>query len=260
LDDRQTSSYILQCKLEDLLKIPVEVINTGVSGIAALNHLSTLNKIENYYPNLVIIMMGANDWNKQVRNHFKQSIYFFNMIRSKYQFEISPLYKLFKQIFWHFYRINSIDKLIDHGEYYSIQNNSLKRAIRREYRPQNVSNEFSIYTKAIFNKCLQGKFKTLVVAQITSYKDNASDELKRYYWCTPPNEYYTLDFANMVYLANLYNVFVENEARHYGLPFCKTDNIPPTTEAFYDDMHLNSRGANIFADIIYQSILKNSLL
>ncbi len=262
IDDLQTSSYLLQCKLEELLKFPVEVINTGISGALARNHLSTLSKIEKYHPNLVIIMMGANDWNRQIKDNFRKPNSFVNNIRSKYAFNLSPAYKLVTHIFEY---LNSTPAnlnifQVDHGEYYSRQNNSLARAIRYDYRPQNISDEFSLFTREIFKKCQMGKYKTLVVAQINSYKDNAADELKKYYWCTPPNEKYTLEFSNMVYFSDLYNNFLEKEARRYGLVFYKIDNLQPTTENFYDDMHLNKRGAAIFADDIYQCIIKNDLL
>ena len=262
LDDRQTSSFLLQCKLEEFLKQPVEVINTGVSGLLARNHLATLKKIEKYHPNLVIIMMGANDWNRQIRNHFSKPNSVLTALRARYSFEFSPVSKLANHLYNYFKGPTAGTKVkIENGAWLSEHNNTLsRRAIKYDYEPQEVSEEFKFYTKELFTKCREGKYKTIIVSQISSYKENASNELKKYYWSTPPDEDYTLSFKSMVYLANLYNCYLEKEAKSYGFIFCEVDNIPPTTGYFYDDMHVNKKGSEILADDIFSCIVKNHLI
>jgi hypothetical protein len=70
LDDRATWTYLLQEKLARALGRPIEVINTGVSGVRAVHHVSTLDHIVRYDPDVVLFMLGANDWNRQIRTHF----------------------------------------------------------------------------------------------------------------------------------------------------------------------------------------------
>jgi lysophospholipase L1-like esterase len=50
----------------------VEVVNTGVSGLRAQQHLATLRNIADLNPNLVLFLLGANDWNRHVVTHFSR--------------------------------------------------------------------------------------------------------------------------------------------------------------------------------------------
>ena len=48
-----------------------EVINTGVSGLRANNHIATLKKILKYNPDMAIFLIGINDWNHDIKHNHK---------------------------------------------------------------------------------------------------------------------------------------------------------------------------------------------
>src|SRR6267378_6583230 len=70
-DDESTWSHLLQEGIAGRGK-SAEVINTGVSGIRAANHLVTLKVIARLEPDLVIFLLGANDWIKHVKDRFEE--------------------------------------------------------------------------------------------------------------------------------------------------------------------------------------------
>ena len=69
LDDHKTQTYLLSRKLNIQTNNQVEVINAEFSGPRAENHYYTLKAIERYQPDLVIFLMGINDWNNHIRMH-----------------------------------------------------------------------------------------------------------------------------------------------------------------------------------------------
>jgi lysophospholipase L1-like esterase len=262
IDDQNTSSSILQSLMEQKLQTEVEVINAGHSGLRSIHHLATLNEIEKYHPSLVIIMMGANDWNIDIKINncplYRRLplVMRCSLIGCNTNLRNSPLWHFIRYLFnIDFIRSTEPITVNDYGEYYTSQVNSLARPICVEYWPDKVSNEYRLYVKNIFDKCANGKYKCLVVSQITAYHRGASDEMKKLFWMTPPNENYTLSFEALVHIANLYNSFLEVEARKYKIPFCDAaSGIPPTTEFFYDDMHLNDNGCRRLAELIFKCL------
>ena len=66
LDDHKTWTHLLQEGLAAAMGTRVEVVNTGLSGLRSPHHLVTLNHISRYQPDLVLILMGVNDWNHQI--------------------------------------------------------------------------------------------------------------------------------------------------------------------------------------------------
>ncbi len=70
LGDHVNWPPLLQEKLNSsLTPKQVEVINTGKSATSARNHLATLIQIIKYEPDIVVFLMGGNDWH----NHIKES-------------------------------------------------------------------------------------------------------------------------------------------------------------------------------------------
>lgn len=71
LDDKSTWTHLLQEQLESRLpSVNVEVINTGVSGLRAEHHLETLEQVLDFEPDLVIFLIGINDWIRHVYTEF----------------------------------------------------------------------------------------------------------------------------------------------------------------------------------------------
>jgi len=67
LDDKRTWTSQLQGNLNATRQDDIEVINTGLSGLRSGNHLATLKKILHLNPDAAIFLLGANDWNHQIR-------------------------------------------------------------------------------------------------------------------------------------------------------------------------------------------------
>ena len=66
-DDKETWSALLQNHLYDAGLKHAEVINTGVSGIRAEHHFETQRYVSKMYPDLLIFLVGANNWNRQIK-------------------------------------------------------------------------------------------------------------------------------------------------------------------------------------------------
>ena len=70
--DDSTWPHLLQVRLASELGVAVEVVNTGVSGLRSANHLATLKQIEGLQPDMVVVLMGINDWNAHIRQRFSR--------------------------------------------------------------------------------------------------------------------------------------------------------------------------------------------
>src|SRR6267154_672866 len=74
LDDESTWTHRLQEGIAKQGK-SAEVVNTGVSGLRAANHLATLKVVVRLEPDLIIFLIGANDWDKQIKDRFEHNFW-----------------------------------------------------------------------------------------------------------------------------------------------------------------------------------------
>jgi hypothetical protein len=137
LDDYKTWTHLLYRKLNNQTNNQVEVINAGFSGPRAENHYYTLKAIERYQPDLVIFLMGINDWNNDIRmqellsNPLKEIA---NVVlnwlpfSNHFRFEYSPI-GLEKNRLFNFqnYSDRNTEVRIEKGDMYKMQNHSLDR-------------------------------------------------------------------------------------------------------------------------------------
>jgi hypothetical protein len=88
----------------------------------------------------------------------------------------------------------------------------------------------------------------MFVNQPTAYHVDATDDVKRHFWMTPPNTPYTLDVDSLVHLASLYNEYLLDFADENALMSCDlARRIAPSLEHFFDDCHFNVNGARAVA-------------
>jgi len=253
LDDTRTWPYLMQQQLAADWSAPVEVINTGVSGLRADHHLATLKRVMRFEPDLAIILVGVNDWNRHVVTEMAR--------RGHPERVLDPM----AEHRWRFFRNSLLGRLIwrrpaepgppafriDHGEYYTPQRNSLSRPVQLSFRPAAVDERYAATLRAIARLCHRRATRCMFVTQPTAYQHDAPDEVRRGFWMTPPNQDYTLDFASLVALAGLYNRTLTALAAEEGASLCDAaPALPPTFEAFYDDVHLNVAGARQLAGIL----------
>jgi len=264
LDDKRTWSYRLQETLTDLLGTRVEVVNTGVSGLRIRHHLATAQQVIQYHPDMLIFMIGLNDWNHHIHSHFldqpeetsKLKRFYFRETRlgrltirtaktvsRQFTGEPSPA------------AANSENETsgfsVNRGNYYTKQRGSLNRKVRHTFRPDKVYPNFNKYLEKISSLCRENNIPCVFVTQATGYHPGSSEEFKAGFWMTPPNEDYTLDFESMIHIARLYNDHLLQFARQQKHITCDIDkHMPPSYDLFYDECHFNTKGAARVGDLI----------
>jgi len=157
LDDRKTWTHILQERLNRLNKeYDIEVINTGVSGLRARHHLATIKEVERFEPDMIVLMVGINDWNKHIREKFNKNSsdnWFIESLRPL-NIKNSLIGKLYIQLKNNSRRNASKGKVnADYGDNYSKYNDSLHRDVVYEFKPTSVTPEYSKYIGLIEALC-----------------------------------------------------------------------------------------------------------
>lgn len=266
LDDHKTWTHLLSQKLNTHSNNLVEVINAGFSGPRAENHYYTLKAIERYQPDLVIFLMGINDWNNDIRmqellrNPLKKiANSIFNRIpfSNHFRFEYSPI-GLVKSRFFNFqnYAQNNSDIRIEKGDMYAKQNHSLGRKDVRDIRLSEPSAAYQYWVNELIGECQSKRIECIFIDQPTAYKDAIPKDLKDRLWMTPPGENYTLPLNNMINISSMYNQFLISTASKAKMPSCAISNkVPTSTTYLYDDCHYNERGAQLVSELIYQCVL-----
>jgi lysophospholipase L1-like esterase len=257
LDDRRTWPYLMQQQLTADWSAPVEVINTGVSGLRAEHHLATLKRVMRFAPDLAVILVGVNDWNRHIVKEMAR--------RGHPERVLDPM----AEHRWRFFRNSLLGRLIwrrpaepglaafriDHGEYYTPQRNSLSRPVQLSFRPATVDEHYAATIRAIARLCRRHATRCMFVTQPTAYRDEAPEEVRRGFWMTPPNQDYTLDLASLVTIAALYNDTLRAIAAEENALACNpAPSLPPTFAAFYDEVHLNAGGSRMLADLLARCI------
>ena len=252
VDDNETWTSLLQVSLNKSENKKFEVINTGVSGLRARHHLGTMLRTENYYPDAYIFLMGVNDWNSHIKNYMGN--------------DESVLINLYKTLIWKglsFAKmlVNSLlfDKLgeeygvsEEYGIYFSQQNNSLEKKDVREFLPENIDPDYESYVRRIATQCNDNSYLCFFLSQPTAYSTQLTDDLKERLWMTPPNVEYTLDLKSLISISQLYNQKLLEIATENNIHFCDLANeITPTIEYFFDDVHFNENGSKAVAELLH---------
>lgn len=254
LDDRATWTHLLQESLKRRGH-PAEVINTGVSGLRARNHIATLKAIAGYAPDLVTILVGGNDWNKHIRDQFEPD-------RDPYKpatLRDSALGKLLARYVMTPLRVRllgatSTDQhiVVTHPEAVNAGKpiRSLDRPTKHNLRPTDVSAGYRTDMETLSKTCTQLALRCLFMTQPHAYSDSASRTLRDLYWMTPPYADYTLDLGSMMHIAALYNGFLLDLARREGHASCDlAAGMPARDDLFFDDMHYTDAGAQRMAEL-----------
>ena len=250
LDDAKTWTALLERDLPQYLNRPVEVINAGVSGLRSEHHLAMLRQVSQYKPDMVIFMMGLNDWN----SHIIQKL---NPPPIEWDFTKSLLWKgllALKPIQKPGELPNQGGKdspRLEYGEYYSSQNNSLTRPDVREVRFDDVAPEYKALAGKIFEECKKQHYRCVFLTHPTAYSREVAPELKKRLWMTPPNQPFTVTLDSLIHVSGLYNDWLYAAAKESGFESCDLGSqIPPTTDYLYDDCHFNEGGAKRVAELL----------
>ena len=247
LDDKSTWTTLLQEKLKEKWGRPVEVIGTGVSGTRIRHQLATFIRVLKLEPDMAIFLLGVNDWNQHIRDHFSK-IEDFERRENVFLLRNSLLGKMF---YWYLER-NKFTAVkekepttrVDKGEYYAPRRNSLTKKPQHHFQPEAVSEEFSFFLNEIGKLCDSSQVKCVFLTQPTGYKDETEEEYRKGFWMTPTGVPYSVDFESMKYISDLYNQTILTWAKQEGHKAIDMASvIEPSYQSFYDDCHFNTQGA-----------------
>lgn len=263
LGNEKTWVSLLAAELQSELRHTVEAVNTGVSGLRAIHHLATLRRISEYEPDLVIIKVGINDWNRHIKTRSNPLVEYFYDLTDYLDLKRSLLARGFRDasaLLRGARQAQAAEVREENGRYFSEQNNSLDRAERRDFYPADVSSDYAQHLRDITDVCRSRNIRCLIVDQPTAYHPDISPEVRKRLWMTPPNEKYALSLENMTYVSRLYNSWLRDYTASVNLPFCGiADKLAPTTAFFFDDCHFNEAGARRVAQLLKQCIVQQKL-
>ncbi len=259
LDDERTWSHLLQERIGDLNRFDgVEVINNGVSGARAQQHLASLKRVLDWDADMAIFLMGINDWNRHIWDELGAPQYNNPGVPSSpVQFSESLVGILVKN--WAGSSQKYVNEEIqpEYGEYYSRQNDSLRRPDVKTFRPETVAESYRAVVQEIAETCRRSKIRCMFVTQPTAYHEHTSAALKKYLWMTPPNTEYTLDFQSLIHVANLYNNFLMDFAEENEIASCDlAGQFEATLDHLRDDCHFNESGTRHVAEILTECVRK----
>ena len=254
LDDRSTWTYLLQEQLAAKTGRPIEVINTGLSGIRALHHLAMFRRILDYAPDCAVFLVGVNNWNKHIKEHFGWD-YSRRKEAKRLLFNRTLLARALSSVYHTLTDEDESVRTVD-GSFYSMQNDSLARADRRTLAFDDVAPDYRAQIEEIGATCRAAGVPCVFLTQPHGYSPMANPEYRRYFWMTPFNEDYTLDLASMGGIANLYNQYLIRFARKQGHNLIDlAAAMPAGTASFYDDVHFNTEGAQRVANVLTDELI-----
>ena len=242
LDDLRTWTHLLQENLDSHFQhTDIQVINTGVSGTRLCHHYRTLKEIAEFHPDMVLFLVGLNDWSYHIMLHFNPLM--------PLSFDRTLLGKFIRRTFYNIlaYMDGSAkdDKIeVFDGTDYATKRNSLSREDKRQFRPISVSTNYSKYLKRIVSFCNNERIPCAFFTQPNGYHNLAALQYKKGFWMTPPETKYTLDLESMIYISQLYNNYLVHFTSGSGVEvFDLSKMIPGSYAVMYDECHFNTKGA-----------------
>ncbi len=264
LDDHETWTHLLQEKLQKAYPDKqVEVINTGLSGLRAAQHLSTLKMISRFQPDMILFLVGVNDWNRQIRMALSDGF-----ARQEYLRPFSPKLSMIGMGVDAIRAMRKAAKAAKNkknatalkkvdGAYYASVNHSFENREKRDFAFNGVSNEYRKTMQDIISYCKETDLDCVLLTQPHGYQDGAEQALIDRFWMTPPMEDYTVGMVAMQEIANAYNVELLKMAKQASVKSCDlAAGMQPSIGLFYDDCHYNEAGAQKMAALITQCVIK----
>lgn len=255
LDDQSTWTHRLQAQLLPL-EAELRVVNTGVAGLRAANHLATMRDVAELEPSLVLILVGANDWNKHIKDQFESRRGKWHPPVLRYtilgvavdNLILSPLRRKVTGRSW-----ADMTLVVDNPTALTQDGakRGLQRANKQVFRPTEVAPGYAADLKRIGALCQEAKLMCMFMTQPHVYRPGLAPDLQDLLWMTPPYADYTLDMESMSHIASLYNSHLKNFARNSGHGFCDVaSQISAEHRYFYDDIHFTDDGAQRVSELV----------
>jgi len=241
-----------------------EMINFGISGTRTIHHYFTFKRNLELNPDIVIFLLGVNDWNYHIVNINEK--FFFPNLEIAFDYRTSILHKVSSKIISALKRkflsrkslgpnlkkLNSINPVKD-----IIQKNiDLKNNIKNytELNLDKVSPRYKYWLNKIIKICKKKNIKCVFADQPSLYdisQKNNKDKL----WMNPPYKNYKISFKDMVETKDIYNLFLEKKIKEKNLKFCKLSNKIFSNEVFFvDDVHFTPKGSKAVAKNLFKCI------
>jgi lysophospholipase L1-like esterase len=247
LDDEATWTHRVQVALAKELGQTIEVINTGVSGLRTRHHIATLRRILPLQPDLVLFLVGINDWHFDTYTRFGS----FRIV-DRQRFPDTVLGRVARTQYGRLFspppvpRVETATAIVD-----PLRLRSLEREPKISWFPETASEQYLGNLERISAICRQNDLTCVFLTQPNAYAEGASQDIKDLFWMTPSNAPYTLTFESLVHLARLYNRALIDFAIQHHHPFCDVAaQVGPTTEYFTDEVHFTIAGAARVAEIV----------
>lgn len=255
LDDQSTWTHRLQQALATA-DPPLRVVNTGVAGLRAANHVATLQAVADLRPDLVLVLLGANDWNKHIKDHFeprrepwRPPAFRYSLLGKAIDGQlISPIRRLLTGRSWADVTlvVDSPTALTQDG-----WKLGLDRATRHSFRPAQVAQHYAADLLRLGRLCSERKLRCLFLTQPHVYQPGLAPALRDLLWMTPPYADYTLDLDSMTHIASVYNRQLADFAAQGGHGLCDlASQMQPEHRFFYDDIHFTDDGAQKVAELV----------
>ncbi len=268
-----SNRLIKRIKKENLFdKNDYEIVNFGIGGLRTIHHYFTLKKNLKLKPDLIVFLIGVNDWNYQITNIKENFLY--SDFEITFDFRSSIIHKfvskIYQQIEKRMIKINQSE-----GEMKSvnkiIQNNSnpyLDLIKRQTFKKENiqsfskinikkVSERYDYWLKKIVKVCNKKKLNCLFVDQPTLYYIASETNLNVDLWMNPPFKDYKISSTDMLTIANLFNSHLKRNTNNDNIKFCEiSKKINSNKYFFLDDVHFTPRGSLNVANELYNCIEK----
>jgi lysophospholipase L1-like esterase len=248
VDDAATWTHRLQVALATDLGRPVEVINAGVSGLRARHHVAMLRHILPLQPDLVLFLVGFNDW------HFDTiSLFGSDRSRQRQLFSDTPLGRLARVQFNRVFRPATGDATAESRVVTreSFRRGSLRREQKISWFPERASDRYLANLATISRVCRANSLTCVFLTQPTAYAQNAPQELKDLFWMSPVDASYTLQLDSLVHIARVYNRALVDFVKQRGHPLCNVaEQLQPTVENFNDELHFTLAGSARMAEFV----------
>ena len=264
IDDKKNWSYLLKDEIQKRVNSPVEVINTGVSGLRVRHHLATLKYIEAFHPDLVIFLFGINDWNWHImQEQVPDGIWKrFNRLRQQFMFSHSLLGNMLMS-----YRVSQqnqssapVKKSVT-GQFHNQYRGSLNKMDRRSSRIQHVLPDYKETVIQIVEHCQSRQINCVFMTQPHGYQPHISKDYRDSFWMTPPKAEFTLSIDDLHRIAVTYNSYLLEYGNSAKVPVCDLGSaMNASFKHFSDECHFNLEGSRRVATFLGQCLQDNNVL
>ncbi len=250
-----------------------EIINFGIGGLRSIHHYFTIKKNLKLKPDLLIFLIGVNDWNYQIINI--EENFLFSEFEIAFDFRSSLFHKVANQIYKQIKKKMVIINPAGEKKIKTKENNLFKEVnpylnlIKKEslskkniqsfskVNIRKVSVRYDYWLKKIVTICNKKKLNCLFVDQPTLYYISSKTNLDRNLWMNPPFMNYKISPTDMLKIANLYNSYLKRNTNNDNVKFCEiSKKINPNKQFFLDDVHFTPKGSLNVANELYDCIKK----